>query len=214
MADNFFKKNQIFSIKQIFIYKTNSMKKIEKERTEYVCQMLVENSGTTGIIKYTAPEEEDYKISDAWIISTSTTEYPLETKSILGGWGFKEDGEWRTYFTKDIYNKLHFETDIATGTPVYFVNAETEYRQEEGSKWDKLMKDNKSCLSFLAKDGIVLFSHKSMVDAFIGYAYYLTSHTTEIGNKGKRTREKKAVLDMTKGLFIPCDTPDKLLIKK
>lgn len=190
------------------------MKKIEAERTEFVCRTLVENSGTTAIISYTVPIEEDYKISDAWIVSTSTTEYPLETKSILGGWEFKEDGEWRTYFTRDIYNKLEFETDTTTGIPVYFVNAETEYRKEEGSKWDKLIKNKNSCLSFLAKDGIILFSHKSLVEAFVGYAYYFTPHTTEFGKSKKRVKEKKTIIDLSKGLFIKCDTPIKLLEKK
>lgn len=185
--------------------------KVETERTKYVCQNIVMSSGTTAITGFSVPDEEDYKISDAWIVSTASTEYPLENKTIKGGFNFKEDGQWRTYFTRDIYSKLNFETAVTTGTPVYFINAEDKFHNMENGKWQKLMTDDRSCLSFLAKDGIVLFSHKSLEKAFIGYATYYVSHTTEFGNKGPRKPEKKAVLDLSKGLFIPCDTPTILI---
>lgn len=184
---------------------------IERKRTEYVCGNIVMNSGTTAITGFTVQDDEDYKISDAWIVSTANTEYPLENKTIKGGFNFKENGQWRTYFTRDIYSKLNFEHDVTTGTPVYFVNAEDKYGNMENGKWQKLLKDDKSCLSFLAADGVVLFSHKSMVKAFVGFATYYTPHTTEFGNKGPRKMERKAVLDLSQGLFIPCSTPTNLI---
>ena len=62
---------------------------IERKRTEYVCGNIVMNSGTTAITGFTVQDDEDYKISDAWIVSTANTEYPLENKTIKK-YGFKE----------------------------------------------------------------------------------------------------------------------------
>lgn len=194
------------------------MKKIDYERTKFVCSQLVENSAATVITAFTIPQDEDYQISDAWISSTSSTVYPLETKTICGGFGFKEDGRFRGYFTGEdsncIYSKFRSDSTLQTGTPVYYLNAETEDGSFAGSKWYKMLNDNKSCLAYLAMDGIILFSHRTMVDAFMGYAYALTTHKTEYGRKGEKRWEKKAVLDLTKGLFIPCETPAWLLIRK
>lgn len=188
---------------------------IERKRTEYVCGNIVMNSGTTAITGFTVQDDEDYKISDAWIVSTANTEYPLENKTIKK-YGFKEDGQWRGYFTgadkgNNIYKKFRSDSTIATGTPVYILNAETWDGEYEGSKWDKMMKDPKSCLSVLAADGIVLFSHKTLVDAFLGFAYEWVRHTEEFGKKGGYRWERKAVYDLSKGLFIPCSTPTNLI---
>lgn len=189
-------------------------KQIETARTDYVCCLLQENSGSTGIIGHRISSVEDYKISDAWLTSTGNTEYPLENKTITGGWTFKENGEWRCYFTggcsKSIFDKFSGCT-IATGTPVYILNAETESGEFEGCKWDKMMKNPKSCLSILAADGVVLFSHKSLQDAFLGYTYMWVKHTKEFGKKESRHWEKKAVYSLEKGLFIPSKTPDNLV---
>lgn len=188
---------------------------IETARTDYVCSLAVENSGSTGIIGHRILNEEDYKISDAWLISTANTEYPLENKTIKGGYPFKVDGEWRCYFTggcgNSIFGKFRSDCTISTGTPVYILNAETESGEFEGCKWDKMMKDPRSCLSILAADGVVLFSHKTLMDAFLGFAYMWGKHTTELGKGGNYHWEKKAVYDLSKGLFIPGDTPAKLL---
>ena len=188
---------------------------IETARTDYVCCQLKTNSGSTGIVDYKISEMEDYKISDAWIVSTGNTEYPLENKTIKGGYNFKQDGQWRGYFTgadsNSIFKKFRSDCTIATGTPVYILNAETWDGEYEGSKWDKMMKDPRSCLSVLAADGVVLFSHKTLMDAFLGFAYEWVRHTEEFGRKGGFRWEKKAVYDLSKGLFIPGDTPAKLL---
>lgn len=188
---------------------------IETARTDYVCTLLKEHSGSTGIIDHRISDIEDYKISDAWITSTANTEYPLENKTITGGWKFKEDGQWRCYFTggcsRSIFSKFRSDCTIATGSPVYILNAETEGHDFEGCKWDKMMKDPKSCLSILAADGVVLFSHKTLVDAFLGYAYMWVKHTTEFGKTENYHWELKSVFDLSKGLFISGSTPSILL---
>lgn len=189
--------------------------KIETARTDYVCCLLEENSGNTGIIEHRVSSVEDFKISDAWLTSTANTEYPLENKTITGGWAFKENGEWRCYFTggckNSIFGKFRSDCTIATGTPVYILNAETEAGEFEGCKWEKMMKDTRSCLSILAADGVVLFSHRTLVDAFLGFTYMWVRHTTELGKNGTRHWEKKAVIDLSKGLFISSTTPSILL---
>lgn len=171
------------------------------------------------IIAAQARMNEDYSIGDVDMSAVTISNpsgysyFPLEVKSIKGGYGFKEDGQWRDYFIQDIYGKLRFRDEsIASGTPVYFVNGTDKYGDFSKGKFTKLLA-NHACLVFIAADGLVLFSPKSMQEAFLGYAAYKVRHTTEFGKDYERVWETKAVLDLTKGLFIPCTPPKELLIK-
>ena len=179
----------------------------ELERTIYVLHKLIDHN-----LVYTGfpMNFENYEVDDAWLISLKHYAYPLENKSILGGWGFKEDGAFRDYFKEDLPHKMKLECDIPPGTPIYYVNAETDGGGL--AKWDKI-KASGACLSFLAADGIILFSPKDLEMAFLGYGYDLVNHTTEFGKEWKVRWEKKAILDISRGFFIPCDTPPELLKK-
>lgn len=187
---------------------------IEVERTEFVCRMLVEYSATTTFTGYTCPSVEDYGIDDAWVVSTAGTQYPLENKTICGGYTFKKDGEFRDYYKVEMYNRIRFEQDVASGAPLYILNAEDERGGRENCKWSKLVANEKSLVSFIAADGIVVFSHKTLMEALVGFGYYETHHSTEFGKQGGRRWERKAVIDLSKGLFISCRVPPKLLKKQ
>ena len=180
----------------------------ELERTIYVLHQLTDH----GLVYTGFPMNiENYEVDDAWLISLNHKAYPLENKSILGGWCFKEDGAFRDYFKTTLPNKMILECEIPEGTPIYYVNAETEYGGSI-AKWDKIRASG-ACLTFLAADGIVLFSPKDLSMAFLGYGKDMVPHTTEFGKEPVAKWEKKAILDLSRGYFIPCDTPKELLTK-
>lgn len=178
---------------------------------------LLENTWPNNI-KAQANEYENYGINDIDLSAFTDnflhyTYYPMEAKTIKGGFNFFEDGEWRTYFTSDIYNKLKFQdSSIVSGSPVYFINATDKFGDFNNGKFKKIL-DANGCLSFLAGDACLLFSPKALREAFIGYASYVVSHTTEFGRKEPRKPEIKAVLDLSKADVIKCKTPGEILKK-
>lgn len=180
------------------------MYKVDCEANKYVASALV--SVYSWIINATASCEEDYSVGDV-VFSAVTdgvlTSYDLENKRIMGGWQLKYSGQWNTYFTADIYDKLKFQTlPPEEGTPIYFIN---------DSKWNRLL-DAHACLCFLAPDGILLFSHKELKEAFLCYADYYVKHTTQFGNR-TMSWEKKAVLNLSKGAYVPLNPPMELFYK-
>lgn len=182
--------------------------KKEIARTQFVVRHMVNRK-----LIYTGftIEEENHGVDDAWLISNKHNAYPLENKSILDGWRFKEEGEeeFRDYFKVDLPSKMRLECEIPEGTPVYYINAEAD---SGPSKWEKV-NESGACLSILAADGFVVYSPEALKEAFLGYGYDYVHHKTEFGGKGERRWEKKAILDLSRGLFIPCDTPYEIIAK-
>lgn len=180
------------------------MQKIDCEANRYVASALV--YVYTWVTNATADCEEDFSVADV-VFSAMTdgelSQHLLENKRIMGGYQLKYDGKWNNYFTSDIYDKLKFHTlSPEEGTPIYFVN---------DTKWDRLL-DAHACLCFLAPDGMLLFSQKELKEAFLGYADYFVSHTTQFSNK-KRRWERKAILDLSKGSYVMLNPPMHLFIK-
>lgn len=183
------------------------MIKTDCAANQYIAKTLRESYDW--IINATADCEEDFSVSDV-IFSALTYEnevrcYDLEVKRIMGGWQLKYDGQWNTYFTGGIYRKLKFDTDVVSGKPIYFVNATDAYGNPENGKWKKLL-DAHACLCYLAPDGLLLFSPKALKDAFIGYADYYVKHTTQFENR-KMRMERKAVILLEKGVYVPLSPP-------
>lgn len=170
------------------------------------------------IIAAQARENEDYDVADidmsaATIHNPSGYKYyPLEVKRIMGGYNFKEDGVWRSFFTSDYYDRLIFEDSaITSGAPIWIINAEDKTGGKDNAKLNKLIEKH-ACLAFVAADGIVLFSPNSLESALLGYAYWFGKHTTNFKDKQIR-KEKKAVINLEKGLFIKCEPPKEMLLK-
>lgn len=182
--------------------------KNEIARTQYAVEQMV---GHKLIYTGFTVLEENHGVDDAWLISNKHKAYPLENKSILDGWRFKEEGkkEFRDYFKVDLPNKMRLECVIPEGTPVYYINAEAD---SGPSKWEKV-NESGACLSILAADGLVIYSPETLKEAFLGYGYDFVYHKTEFANKGEKRWEKKAILDLSKGLFIPCNTPKDIMTK-
>ena len=75
----------------------------EIKRTQYTIDQLVNHH-----LIYTGftINDENYGVDDAWLISLKHTAFPLENKTILGDFNFKEDGAFRSYFKEDLPNKM------------------------------------------------------------------------------------------------------------
>lgn len=150
---------------------------------------------------------ETFNIDDLMISAGTIESYtgiPCEIKSIKGGFQIKYEGEWNPYFSKDIYKKLRFESEpLSSGNPIYFVNQH---------KYNRLMESPNACLIYAAPDGLLIFNHKQLREAFLGYADYYVKHTTELNNRHMQW-ETKALLDLTKAKYLPCNAPKELFEK-
>lgn len=180
------------------------MLRVECETNKYVASVLIDIY--PWVINAIAPSEEDFTVGD--VLFSAMTDcgvvgYQLENKSILGGYQLKYNGQWNSYFTSDIYDKLKFESlPPAEGTPIYFIN---------DTKWNRLL-DAHACLCFLAPDGILIFSHKELKEAFLCFADYYVKKTTQFGNR-HMSWERKAVLNLNGGTYIPLKPPKHLFQK-
>ena len=190
------------------------MLKIDCKANQFIAKTLQEKVDI--IFRATADCEENYGIDDIWFSAGTEERYvgvPCECKTLKGGWKFKYDDDWNIYFTTGIYNKLNFKKDRPdAGTPIYFINATDAYGNYEKGKYQKIL-DNKAALTFLAPDCIIFYTAKMLERAFLGYADYYVKHRTEYGGNNKRLWETKAVLNLNKGLYIPCNPPIELFEK-
>lgn len=116
--------------------------------------------------------------------------------------------EWTTTMTHDeIWNDTTPVPDNIKDCPVYILNATTKYgtikKGKIESKGRKIWGKNGKCLAYNMQDGIIFFNQKSIKEAFRGYCWYLTTHTTDIkyGSKEK-VWELKMIFDLSKGKYI------------
>ena len=190
------------------------MIRIDCKANQFVAQTLQEK--VAPIFRATADCVESYGIDDIMFSAGTENNYigvPCENKTLKGGWQFKYSGDWNPYFTASIYNKLTFVGEPpSAGTPIYFINATDAKGDFKKGKYQKLI-DNHASLTFFGPDGIIFYTWKMLKDAFCGYADYYVRHTTEFGGNNKRLWEKKAVIDLSKGLYIPCEPPIELFEK-
>lgn len=202
-------------------------KKIEYEVNSEVASFMLNNY--PWISNVSVDVDEDFAHYD--ITYTATTlnnkEYvgTQEVKTIMN-YPIKANGEFRDYFKYDIKNKMRFgntpnadpdtrnlplywkETPIykdipenIKDVPVYFLNAADNTDCIHNSKWH-YMQQNGTGLSIVAEDGIIMFNHKQLIDAFLGYAWYYQPSHTELYNKQYKPKfELKAVIDLSKGSY-------------
>lgn len=192
-----------------------NMIKVDCQANEFVAETLKKTY--SWILNAKADCRENFWIDDVMFSAGTEESYigvPLEVKTIKGGFQLKYDGEWNNYFTCGIYNKLNFKCEPPeAGTPIYFINATDANGDFSKGKYQKLI-DNHACLAYLAPDGLLLYSWKNLEDAFCGYADYYVRHTTEYGSKYKnKLWETKSVLNLNKGVYIPCNPPIELFEK-
>lgn len=212
--------------------------KIEYQINQQVASFMEANYDW--VVNTSVSPVEDYKPYD--IVYTAETENKYyvstqEVKSILG-FPLKEDDEFRDYFKEDIKDKLVFgnvpdatistdelpkywnETPVVeeipeeiADKPVYILNAADKYNNLHNSKWHKMI-NNKTGLSIVAEDGIIMYSPSQLKNAFVGYAWYKNKSHTELYNKKIDPHwELKAIIDLSKGSYFP-NVVNKNLLKR
>lgn len=97
--------------------------------------------------------------------------------------------------------------DNMEGKPVYIINADmidgAICKGKRKSKGRKLFDNEKSCLVYNMPDGFLIFNNKNLCNAFLGYCWYKTGHTTDIHPEDKKRWELKMVFDLTKAVYVP-----------
>ena len=191
------------------------MYKVDCERNLYIAKVLEES--VPQIIRAVADCEENFDVDDVAVSALTKNNligFPVECKTLLGGWQFQYSGAWNTYFTEDIYDKLKFHSlpPEEGKTPIYFINATDAKGDYTKGKWQKVL-DAKGGLCFFAPDCVIFYTNPMLVNAFVGYADYFSCRKTEYGHNYSRHWETKALIDLSKGLYIPCQ-PDIKLFEK
>lgn len=187
------------------------MQKVDCDSNRWLAEALVLLSGETNVFAATADCEENFQVDDLWISAYTTSGnwvgLPLENKTIKGGFQLKYEGEWNPYFStanpKGISRKISSETP--ENKYVYFINS---------SKFERLIENN-ACLAYLAPDGFLLFSPKSLRKAYLGEIWYLNkSHTEEFGQGYSPHYELKALLNLEEGRYYKVKGPYEIFQKK
>lgn len=212
------------------------VKKIEYEINTSVANFMLEQY--PWITNVSVPIDEDYYSYDiSYTGQTKSGEEftgTQEVKSIMN-YPLKENGEFRKYFKYDIKNKMRFGSvpspneeipeywihkpsnapmpDNIKDAYVYILNASDSMNNLKNCKWNHMM-ENKTGLTIVASDGIIMFNHKQLKSAFLGYAWYLNKSHTELYDKYVYPHyELKAIIDLTKGTYYP-NIVDNNLLKK
>lgn len=95
----------------------------------------------------------------------------------------------------------------------YFpLNVTTNKMKVDGSKWWKIVNHTNSNLMVIFGDGVLLFSHKQLMDAAAFYGWMKTQATKEFWNK-KETWQLKIFLDVRKGKFYSMEVPEGVFYK-
>lgn len=210
------------------------MIKVEEKINTYVANFMLDNYNF--ITDIYVPDKEDFQSYDILYTATTSTGKEIEgTQEVktINNFPLQEEGEFREYFSNDtcgIKNKMLFgntpdatlstdelpkywlenpyETEIPDNIkekPIYILNAADVNGNIKNSKWYHMQK-NKTGLSLVAKDGILMFNHKQIKEAFMGYGWYLNKSHTELYNKKYNPHyELKAIINLEKGSFYKKD---------
>ena len=94
--------------------------------------------------------------------------------------------------------------DSWKGKHIYMLNAQDRNHSITNCKTYKVFKAN-ACLFYVAPDGLILFTPKTLKEAFLGYAWFRNkSHTKEYTTKNDHpVWELKAFFDLDKGAYYP-----------
>lgn len=194
-------------------------KKVDFKTNNFVAETLVEIY--PWMIAASASSEENYDIDD--VVFTARTpsdlikEGKMEVKTIKKC--LKSGKNWNKWYDlsndKGIMSKIYCLPPCATTADTcYILNAEDYYGNLCNSKWSKMIKEE-AYLTYLAKDGLLIFTPEQLKEAFLGVAYYLNaSHGTNLNpyhDKFSPHYELKALINLNKGKWIPWDVPPEII---
>lgn len=167
---------------------------------------------------------EDFKADLSLFNSDNEKCIGMEVKSISTSYGsIKNNDYWSTKSARgskwrwcssasteeEFWNDETPAPDLGD-KPIQLLNATDKNGNRENAKLTKLLKDGCG-LIYVAEDGLLLFSPKRLKEAIVGYGWVYLEHTKRLGDKSKRF-EQKALIDMSKGYFIPVNNVPKELL--
>lgn len=117
----------------------------------------------------------------------------------------------KQWYPKSYIPKYKPMPDSWKGKHIYMLNAEDKLHGITNCKTYKVFKKG-ACLFYIAQDGLILFTPKTLREAFLGYAWFkVKSHTTECGTIDKQpVWELKAFFDLDKGAYYPIELDKEL----
>lgn len=190
------------------------------DRLKYVERILNDNYEW---LQTHVNEEEDYETDIQ--CTTSALTFGFEVKTISSSYGGLVDNDyWTTKSARG--DKWRWCTSASTqeefwadrtpspdfgDTPIQMLNAYDKYGRRKGAKLTKLL-DNRDGLIYLAKDGMLIFSPKALREAIIGYGWVYLPHHKELNDKSCKF-EYKALIDLSRGRFLPLNNIPKELIE-
>lgn len=186
--------------------------KVDCAINQWLASDIVLKSGMTHVFAATADCFENHDVDDMWVSAFTKggwAAFPIENKSIQK-FPIMSGAGWNNYFSTSnpdgIITRLSGDCIPSTGH-IYFVNAEDIYGNMENGKWKK-MKNKGAGLAYIAYDGYLLFSPKTLEKAFIGYAWYYNRFHTEQYNKHYSPRwELKALINLDMGTYYKAEPP-------
>lgn len=150
------------------------------------------------------PEHEDFGF-DMTII-TPTHQIPVEVKSSYHH-PLKMNGAWNPFF-KTSGNGL-FKTSDYTGptTHAYIINADCKVggsfvRLHHKCKWMKMVNTPHSMFIYIAEDGLCIWNHTMLNDAFLGYTTIKCRHTSQFNDRSMN-EEYKSIISLDKAVYVP-----------
>ena len=187
------------------------MQKVDCRQNQWLAKALVLLSADTKVFAATADCEENFNVDDLWISAWTNSgfwaAFPLENKTIKGGYQLKYDGQWNEYFSTTNPNGIMKKMSGYTTSEnkyIYFINS---------SKYIKLL-DANCCLAYTAPDGFILFSPNKLKKAYLGNIWYKNkSHTEEFGEKYHPHWDEKALIDLEKGTYYKAEGPCEIFKK-
>lgn len=216
--------NYIFIIETKIIQVVNIlilMKRIDYGRLKLITSVI--NDTYDSYYAYFNPVE-DYGADFPIYNEKTGNEVLMEAKTISSSYGSITDNSyWSTKSARG--DKWRWCTSASTqeefwadetpspdfgDKPLQMLNAADKYGRKENAKLTKLLRDGCG-LVYLAEDGLLLFSPKQLKDAIVGYGWVYLAHTKELNDTSKKF-EYKALIDMSKGKFIPVNNVPKELL--
>lgn len=201
-------------------------------RLIYICEFLLK---TYPWIKVCHPlhKSEDYQVREIILTTTGGTDYYFEVKSVFDSFDSSRlsvsgNTRWDYYGVPSSAITIsnidsvdwNYTTTLPNNARVWMLNAhDSKVADSSKSKWGKISKDTECGLIYLFKDGIEIFTHKDLMAAFRGYAWYPSNSRTELNTPEEAARKKvygkelKVLIDLSKGKFIPSNPPAELFEK-
>lgn len=180
-------------------------KRIDLKKISWVGAELKRYYGftATGCTEY-----EDHSGCDFWF-EIDGKRHSVELKTVCGCF----NGGKKYLPSNPKWDWETFDGDVAPTGRTWMLN----YLECDGvtpGKFQRLEPDE--CLVYLFMDGWLIFNPKALKEAFLGTAVYTCSRRQEFEKKYllECIPQRKAVINLEAGSFVPCTPPDDFFVHK